>query len=147
MKSDKAQLLKRIFVAAATIFVLLAPASKAFSVSRANDLERALVPLGLPQDLWETYSPRNNRQSSEKIELGRKLFFDKRLSRDGSVSCATCHDPDKGFADGKVVSEGIGGKKGPRNSPTVLNAVFNEFQFWDGRVETLWPITARGASR
>ena len=77
--------------------------------------------------------PRDNPVTPEKVALGRKLYFDKRLSKDGTVSCATCHDPDKGFADGKKVSEGVGGKKGTRNAPTVLNAVFNEFQFWDGR--------------
>jgi cytochrome c peroxidase len=71
------------------------------------------------------------------VALGRKLFFDKRLSKDGTVSCATCHDPEHGYSDGKKVSEGVSGKKGARNAPTVLNAVFNEFQFWDGRAATL----------
>jgi hypothetical protein len=52
-------------------------------------------------------------------------------------SCATCHDPAKGFSDGKKVSEGIGGQKGARNAPTVLNSIFYEFQFWDGRA-TAW---------
>lgn len=137
MKSDRAQLLKRILVAAVTILILLAPTSKAFSVSGASDLVRTLVPLGLPQDLWESYIPRNNRQSAEKIELGRKLFFDKRLSRDGSVSCATCHDPEKGFADGKAVAEGIEKKRGTRNSPALLNVLFNSGQFWDGRADSL----------
>ena len=77
--------------------------------------------------------PRENPVTPEKVALGRKLYFDKRLSKDGTVSCATCHDPTKGFSDGKKVSEGIGGQKGARNAPTVLNAIFFEFQFWDGR--------------
>lgn len=95
------------------------------------------LPKGLPGDLWEILVPPDNAVTPEKVELGRRLYYDKRLSADGTVSCATCHDPEKGFADGKKVGEGISGKKGARNSPTVLNAMFNEFQFWDGRAATL----------
>jgi cytochrome c peroxidase len=91
------------------------------------------VPKGLPADVWEMLVPPDNPVTAEKVALGRRLFFDKRLSKDGSVSCATCHDPERGFSDGKKVSEGVGGKKGARNAPSVLNAVFNELQFWDGR--------------
>jgi len=95
------------------------------------------LPKGLPADLWEILVPPENPVTPEKVALGRRLYFDKRLSKDGTVSCATCHDPAKGFSDGKKVAEGIGGKKGARNSPTVLNAVFYEFQFWDGRAASL----------
>lgn len=95
------------------------------------------LPKGLPADLWEILIPPDNAVTPEKVELGRRLYYDKRLSADGTVSCATCHDPEKGFADGRRVGEGIGGKKGARNSPTVLNSMFNEFQFWDGRAATL----------
>jgi cytochrome c peroxidase len=91
------------------------------------------LPLGLPADLWALLVPPDNPVTPEKVALGRKLYFDTRLSMDGTVSCATCHDPAKGFADGKKVSTGVAGKTGTRNSPTVLNSVFNEFQFWDGR--------------
>ena len=97
----------------------------------------ASLPKGLPADLWEILVPPENPVTPEKVALGRMLYFDKRLSKDNTVSCATCHDPAKGFADGKKVAEGIGGKKGTRNSPTVLNAVFYEFQFWDGRAPSL----------
>jgi len=97
----------------------------------------ASLPKGLPADLWEILVPPENPVTPEKVALGRSLYFDKRLSKDGTVSCATCHDPAKGFSDGKKVAEGIGGKKGARNSPTVLNAVFYEFQFWDGRAASL----------
>jgi cytochrome c peroxidase len=97
----------------------------------------SVVPRGLPADLWELLIPPENPQTPDKVALGRRLFFEKRLSKDGSVSCATCHDPAHGFGDGKKVSEGVGGKKGARNAPTVLNAVFNEFQFWDGRAPSL----------
>jgi cytochrome c peroxidase len=95
------------------------------------------LPKGVPADLWELLIPPDNPVTREKVALGRKLYYDKRLSKDGTVSCATCHDPAKGFADAKPVAEGIGGKKGTRNSPTILNAVFNEFQFWDGRAVSL----------
>jgi cytochrome c peroxidase len=73
----------------------------------------------------------------ETVALGKKLFFETRLSRDNTVSCATCHDPRHGFADPGMVSRGVGGKTGLRNSPTVLNAAFLPVQFWDGRAKTL----------
>ena len=65
------------------------------------------------------------------------LFFDPRFSGDNTISCATCHDPDKAFTDQLPVSVGIGGKKGTRNAPTVINAAYFSSQFWDGRVPTL----------
>jgi cytochrome c peroxidase len=65
------------------------------------------------------------------------LFFDKRLSGDNSMSCATCHEPAKGFADGESLATGFGGKKLKRHSPTILNAAFNKLQFWDGRSRSL----------
>ncbi|MEP7337361.1 MAG: cytochrome c peroxidase [Acidobacteriota bacterium] len=95
------------------------------------------TPLGLPADTWEYYVPRDNLMTAAKVELGRKLFFDARLSADGKVSCATCHDPKQGFADGKALAEGIGGKVGVRNSPTLLNIMFIPNQFWDGRAGSL----------
>lgn len=73
-----------------------------------------------------------------KASLGKKLFNDKRLSADNSISCASCHDLEKGYGtDLLPVSEGVGGKHGERNSPTVYNAVYNFTQFWDGRAEDL----------
>ncbi|HET8648076.1 MAG TPA: cytochrome c peroxidase [Vicinamibacteria bacterium] len=95
------------------------------------------LPRGLPVDLWEMLVPPDNPVTAERVALGRRLYYDKRLSQDGSVSCATCHDPAKGFSDGRKVSQGIAGKTGARNAPTVLNSVFNEFQFWDGRAASL----------
>lgn len=74
---------------------------------------------------------------SAKVELGRKLFVEPLLSADGSVSCATCHNPALAFADGRPLSIGIHGRAGQRNAPTVLNARFNKAQFWDGRAATL----------
>ncbi len=89
------------------------------------------LPLGLQADA--AYIPDDNPLTAGKIELGRKLFFDPRLSHDGSVSCATCHAPDMGFSDGSPVSTGIESQKGGRNAPTVMNRLFSVEQFWDGR--------------
>jgi cytochrome c peroxidase len=73
----------------------------------------------------------------EKIELGKMLFFDPRLSASGVISCNTCHNLGTGGDDNLPTSVGHGWQQGPRNSPTVLNAVFNAAQFWDGRAEDL----------
>ena len=72
-----------------------------------------------------------------KVQLGKALFFDPILSADGTVSCASCHDLYDGGDDGRRVSVGIRGQKGSINAPTVLNAVFNFRQFWDGRAKDL----------
>lgn len=81
--------------------------------------------------------PKDNPQTPEKIELGKLLYFEKRLSRDFSMSCATCHHPDKGYADGHALGPGFGGKPLGRHSPTTLNTAFNQPQFWDGRATGL----------
>jgi cytochrome c peroxidase len=95
------------------------------------------LPLGIPREVWAYFIPKDNPITAAKVELGRKLFFDPRLSSDGTISCASCHDPARAFTDGKRVAEGIGGRSGPRNSPTLLNAMFNASQFWDGRAGSL----------
>jgi cytochrome c peroxidase len=95
------------------------------------------LPKSVPADLWEVLIPPDNPVTPDKVALGRKLYFDKRLSKDGTVSCATCHDPAKGFADGRKLAQGIEGRLGARNSPSVLNAIFYELQFWDGRAASL----------
>jgi cytochrome c peroxidase len=92
--------------------------------------------VGFPMALTEyVISPTTLRPA--RVALGQKLFFESRLSGDGSVACATCHDPARAFADGRPVSIGIHGHVGQRNSPTILNALYNKHQFWDGRVATL----------
>jgi cytochrome c peroxidase len=93
--------------------------------------------VGVPADATRAAIPTDNPQTSEKIALGQKLFFDPRLSADGSVACSTCHDPRQAFTDGRPVSIGIKGRAGQRNAPTILNALYNKTQFWDGRVTTL----------
>lgn len=97
---------------------------------RALELE---VPLGLPA----FGIPIDNPLTHAKVELGRKLFFDKRLSLDNSVSCATCHNPVLGWSNGKPVAIGVGGQFGRRNPPTVVNAAVHRVLLWDGRAASL----------
>ena len=85
--------------------------------------------LGLP----ELIIPSDNPQSTAKIQLGKDLFNDKRFSADGTVSCATCHDQQRAFCDGRPVAQGINKLRGARNAPTIVNAAFFAAQFWDGR--------------
>jgi cytochrome c peroxidase len=98
---------------------------------------KSLHQVGLPIALTRSVIPKDNSQTPEKIALGEKLFFDGRVSANGTVACASCHDPRLAFTDGKPVSVGIGNRVGQRNSPTVLNAMYNQMQFWDGRAATL----------
>jgi cytochrome c peroxidase len=90
-------------------------------------------PLGLPP----VPMPADNPATAQTIELGRKLFYDKRLSGDNSLSCSSCHNPTLGFTDHQKHSVGMGGKIGTRNAPTVVNAAYSHFQFWDGRAPSL----------
>jgi cytochrome c peroxidase len=114
--------------------VILAPAiflCASLASEQAFDYKKQ--PLGLMPIIW----PPDNPYSPQKAELGRLLFFDTRLSADGTVSCATCHNPKLAFTDGLPVSTGIQGKKGGRSAPTVLNRAYSLAQFWDGRVSSL----------
>ena len=90
-------------------------------------------PLGLPS----VPVPSDNPMTAEKIALGKQLFFDGRLSADYKVSCASCHDPAKGFSNGEPFATGVGGKKGGRSAPTVINTAYGSLQFWDGRAKSL----------
>ncbi len=81
--------------------------------------------------------PAQNPQTPEKIELGKKLFFDRRLSGDGTMSCATCHDPDHAFTDGLDISLSYPTTRNWRNSPTLMNVAFQKYLFHDGRAQTL----------
>lgn len=91
-----------------------------------------------PLGLVEAVAPDDNPQRSGKVALGERLFFDKGMSRDGSVSCATCHIPQEAFAQrGHPVSTGVGGRKGRRNAPSLLNVAFARSLFHDGRASSL----------
>jgi cytochrome c peroxidase len=93
------------------------------------------VPFGL--DPGSAVIPEDNPLTKEKIELGRALFFDKRLSKDNTIACANCHMAKFAFTDGRPVSTGIKGQKGGRSAPASLNRLFSKGQFWDGRAATL----------
>jgi len=91
------------------------------------------VPLGLVPIFW----PKDNPYTPQKAELGWFLYFDKRLSADQSVACASCHDPKFAFTDGQRFSKGIRGQLGGRSAPTVINRAYSLDQFWDGRAKSL----------
>ena len=91
-------------------------------------------PLGL--DLYMPV-PDANPLTPAKIALGRKLFFDKRLSLDGTLACASCHDPKLAFSDGRKVARGIGGAEGTRSAPAIVNRGYGKTFFWDGRAKSL----------
>jgi len=82
-------------------------------------------------------TPSTNLNYAAKVELGKQLYFDGRLSKNGAISCAFCHNPGTGFADPRQTSIGVGGGVGGRQSPTVYNTAFNHLQFWDGRARSL----------
>jgi cytochrome c peroxidase len=108
-----------------TIGLALAAAFTA-SIARAQMLDEPIKPL-----------PAKLNLDARKVTLGRALFHDKRLSKDNSLSCASCHDLAAGGVDGKQFAVGIKGQVGPINTPTVLNSGLNFRQFWDGRAATL----------
>jgi cytochrome c peroxidase len=93
------------------------------------------VPKGLPSLL--AYSPPSNPLTKGKIELGKQLYFDPRVSLNGTVSCATCHNPSKGWTDQMETSVGIDGQIGGRSAPSVLNTAYGKSMFWDGRAPSL----------
>lgn len=90
-----------------------------------------------PEPLPAAKVPADNPLTAEAAALGKQLFFDKRLSKDGSASCETCHVPEKGWTDGKEFSTKVGGGVNTRHSPTLYNASYNELLYWDGRSPTL----------
>jgi cytochrome c peroxidase len=91
-------------------------------------------PLGL--DLYLP-APSANPLTREKVALGRRLFFDKRLSRHGTLACASCHDPKLAFSDGRAVARGLNGAEGTRNAPALINRGYGQSFFWDGRADSL----------
>jgi cytochrome c peroxidase len=102
-----------------------------------------VLPLGLPPVIW----PADNPYSAARVELGRNLFFDPRLSSNGKVSCATCHPPEHAFAGGDPPPLGVTGTPLRRRAPTIINRAYGRSQFYDGRAATLeeqitGPVTA-----
>jgi len=102
------------------------------SLIGSQDMKKWLRPVEVPQ-------PADNKLTPERIKLGKLLYFDKRLSSSGKISCATCHHPKRGWTDEHPTPKAVGheGAVGPRNSPVILNTAYQNRQFWDGRVRTL----------
>ncbi len=120
----------------ATLFA--APDDRKLPVLPTDNLPAAIDLAHVPRGLAEPPSPpADNPLTPLSVALGRKLFFDSILSADHSVSCASCHQPEHGFATPDRRAIGIGGRRGPRNAPTLFNRTYGTSMFWDGRVETL----------
>lgn len=100
-------------------------------LERFENLAAKFDPLG------EMPIPEDNPMTEEKIELGKTLYFDPRLSGDNSLSCASCHAPQLGWSDGRELFIGFGGEEGPRHSPTIINSGYYTSYFWDGRADSL----------
>ncbi|MDP7018644.1 MAG: cytochrome c peroxidase [Pirellulaceae bacterium] len=96
------------------------------SLGRADEIK-------LPQGIKRMRVPADNPFTQAKADLGKLLYFDKRLSVDDTVSCASCHDPKKGWSNGERFATGVEGQKGGRSAPTIINSGLQVFQFWDGR--------------
>ena len=126
------------------ILSTLAVAGMAISSLKAAEVNRAM--LGMFQPLPENADSPDNPPNAAKIDLGRMLYYDKRLSKNRSVSCNTCHDLASFGDDGAAVSTGINDQKGGRSAPTVYNAALHIAQFWDGRApdveaQAIGPVT------
>lgn len=111
----------------------------AFMACKKDVVEAFPTPyqLEIPSHFPNMIIPQGNPMTVEGVKLGRRLFYEKRLSGDNSISCGTCHAPDKSFADGNQFSEGIDGLVGDRNSMALINLGWNQSFFWDGRSQTL----------
>ena len=95
------------------------------------------LPEGLSAAAGNVYIPEDNPMTRAKIELGRQLYFDKRLSSDNTISCASCHDPMLGYGAETAFGVGVRGQQGGRNSPISYNRILSKAQFWDGRAASL----------
>lgn len=121
---------------AAIVLASLAACNRKTATAPARPIGKPIevrAPLGLPP----VPVSKDNPVTAETVALGRKLFYDPKLSAGDKLSCASCHNPLLGFSDGRRVSVGVDGHTGQRNAPTVVNAVYNRLQFWDGRAKDL----------
>lgn len=111
---------------------------KRFLADKSNhETLEVILPQGLDAAKQSIYVPADNPLTKAKIELGRQLYFDRRLSSDGTISCADCHHPDYGYAKDTQFGVGVRGQTGNRNSPTSYNRIISKAQFWDGRADSL----------
>jgi cytochrome c peroxidase len=115
--------MRRCFVLLPLLF-----ATATFAADELPKLPLGLKPVPVPED---------NPTTPEKVELGKQLYFDPRLSCDDSVSCASCHDPKKGWSNDDRFATGVRSQIGGRSAPTIINAAYSDLQFWDGRAHRL----------
>jgi len=118
----------RSLVVASSLFAVAA-----LSAALAADKDQFKTPLGLKP----VPVPADNPMTPEKVELGKLLYFDPRLSCDNTVSCASCHDPKKGWSNSAAFATGVRGQMGGRSAPTIINSAYSDLQFWDGRAHQL----------
>lgn len=108
-----------------------------FTSCKKENTNNYTYPLEIPKGFPQPAIPENNLPTADRIELGRRLFFDPILSRDSTISCASCHHIDKKFTDGLPISRGIENRIGIRNAPSLLNVAYQPTMFWDGGVPNL----------
>ena len=106
-------------------------------IGKAVEPKPPVEGIEVPTGLKALPKVKDNVATEAKIELGKQLYFDKRLSSDNSMSCATCHDPKKGWSNGEPTAKGVKGERGGRSAPTIINSAYQRFQFWDGRAGSL----------
>lgn len=120
---------------APTVVTDAPPPQPKVELAAAHELPKA--PVGLP----EVNAPVDNPITAEKADLGWKLFFDPRLSKDGSMACVNCHHIDKAYTSGLAVDPKVGGAMNKRNAPTMVNLAFHTTFYWDGRMPTLEAVS------
>ena len=116
-----------------SLFWLWRTESSRHQAQQSNKPYELHIPKGLPS----LSMPSDNPLTEGRVELGKQLFFDKRLSSDSTVSCASCHDASKGWSNGTAFATGVRGQLSSRNTPTIVNSAYQTFLFWDGRAGSL----------
>ncbi len=129
----RSELLRPGLALVGALLAVLSGCSKTAPEKPIGTVLEIKAPLGLPP----VPVPPDNPATAETVSLGRRLFYEKKLSVDDSVACASCHNPLQGFTDGRRFSIGVSGKTGTRNAPSVVNAAYAPREFWDGRAASL----------
>jgi len=118
-------------------FVVLCATLSAMVIGAAFLCAADTGPFKTPLGLKPVPVPADNPMTREKVELGKQLYFDPRLSCDDTVSCASCHDPKKGWSNSAPFATGVRSQVGGRSAPTIINSAYSDLQFWDGRAHQL----------
>jgi cytochrome c peroxidase len=128
---------RQVAPARVALLLLLSAACATEDDTQGARLTSAVAPVGFPAGPVVATAPAENPLTEARAQLGRRLFFDTRLSRTGDVACASCHLPANAFAEPKQVSSGVDGRSGTRNAPALVNLAWGDSFFWDGRTGTL----------